>query len=103
MINDEVKQIRERIVTGFSINRIPSKEKDWFIQFAKEEFCDDRGFALKHLIDFYNGLIPSGIEHVEGTVLALEERVKVLEEANAKPIEKKVRKSLDGRTRIGDK
>ena len=89
-------EIRQRIVNGFAINRIPPKTQKAFIEFAKEEFCDDRGMALKFLWDFYAGLIPSGIEHLEAEIMALKQEVASLKE-QPKQEEKKVRKSLDGR------
>jgi len=51
------EDIRSRIVNGFSINRIPPKKKEWFVTFAKEEFCDDRGLLLSKLIDDHKELV----------------------------------------------
>lgn len=101
-MKEEIKNIRERIVNGFSINRIPNKEKKWFIDFASREFCDDRGMALKHLIDFYVGLIPSGVEHLESAVNELQQRVLSIEESINKQPEPVVRTTVDGK-RIGEK
>ena len=101
-MNDDVKQIRERI-TGFAINRIPQKELEWFIEFSKNEFCDDRGMALKHLINFYVGLIPSGIEHVESALNELEERLLKLEKQPEVKEEPKYKTMMDGSKRIEEK
>jgi len=96
-MNGEVKDIRERIVNGFSINRIPDKTKNWFIDFAHEEFCDDRGMLLKHLVDFYIGLIPSGVEHLELAINELQEELDALKkQIETKKEEPKVRNRLDG-------
>lgn len=95
MTEEFSKEIRNKI-TGFSISRIPDKKKDWFIAFAKEEFCDDRGFALVHLIDFYTGIIPSGIEHVESALNELREEVESLKKQLNKTEEKPIKRMIDG-------
>jgi hypothetical protein len=91
--NEKIDRIRERITSSpsLSIARIPKKTLDWFIGFAKEEFCDDRGMAIKHLCDVYNGLIPSGIEHLESAIISLSERVTRLEDTPKEPEKKKHR------------
>ena len=94
---DVAKDIRERIVNGFAISRMPDKKKQWFIAFAKEEFCDDRGMALTHLIDFYIGLIPSGVEHIEEALKTLDERMSVLEKEASKLPEPKFKTMMDGK------
>ena len=94
---EPAEEIRKRIVNGFAINRIPEKEKKWFIKFAEEEFCDDRGMALKHLIDVYTGIISSGMEHIEIELNELANDVELIKQQLNKKEEPKVRKSLDGR------
>ena len=76
---NRIESLKERLSTGFSISRIPKKEKEWFINFSKDEFCDDRGMALKHIIDFYCGLIPVGIEHLEIAIQDLNDRLSKME------------------------
>jgi len=103
MVEEFVKTIKEKMqppIRGFSINRIPKKGLRWFINFAKEEFEDDRGFALKHLIDFYNGLIPSGVEHLEQAFLELKQELDSVKEQIKKTEEEpKVKKTMmDGST-----
>ena len=39
------------------IKRIPPKTKTEFMKLADEEFECDYGFTLKHLLDFYKGII----------------------------------------------
>lgn len=80
--------IRKQIVKSniLVINRIPPKTFDQFKQLADEEFCSDYGMTLKHLIDFYFGLIPSGLEV---TQIQIEELKKKIEEIESKLNEKK--------------
>ena len=104
MTEEHASEIRKRLVTGFAINRIPKKELNWFIKFAKDEFEDDRGFALKHLINVYNGIITTGVEHLENAVENLDARIKALEKEAEKPPEPKYRTMMDGtKQRIGEK
>jgi len=64
--NEKIENIRTRITTpAFSISRIPDKTRKEFMDFADKEFCSDRGMALKHIWDCYNGLITTGVEHLE--------------------------------------
>lgn len=95
---DFVEEIRARISQRYiHITRVPKKTYDIFKDWANEEFCNDYGMALKHLMDFYFGLIPSGVEHLEQAIEALRQDVEVLKLAVAKPKEEvKVRKRLDG-------
>jgi len=95
------KDIRERIINGFAINRIQPDKKKWFIDFAKDNFFDDRGMALNHLIDVYTGLITSGVEHIEIAVSELRTEVNDLkEQLKKKEEEPKEIKSLDGKRRL---
>lgn len=94
MMNEQVQQLRERVINGFSINRIPPKTKAEFIQFAEEEYCGDRGFALDFLWKFYTGVITSGIEHLEQEILLLKEEVEKIKTVKE---EKKGRTMMNGR------
>ena len=97
MTND----IRQRIVNGFAINRVQPDKKKWFIEFSKDNFFDDRGMALSHLIDVYTGIISSGIEHLEIAIGELRTEVNALKEQFKKEEEKpKEKLSLDGKRRI---
>ena len=97
----EAQEIRKRIINGFSISRIPDKEKKWFIEFAEKEFCDDRGMALKFLINSYTGLISSGVEHLEEAIQAiateLEELRQEVRQLKESKEQKKEIRSLDGK------
>lgn len=99
MVNIDVDSIRDRIVERYiHISRVPKKVEEGFKAWAKEEFCSDYGLAFKHLWDFYNGLIPSGVEHLEEAIEQLSNRLAVLE---LKPVEDEPTvKRLDGRGKI---
>jgi len=95
------KDIRERIINGFAINRIQPDKKKWFIEFSKDNFFDDRGMALSHLIDVYTGIISSGTEHLEIAISELRTEVNDLkEQLKKKEEEPKEIKSLDGKRRL---
>ena len=81
------------------MSRVPKKTLDRFFQLCTEEaFCSDRGMLLKYLIDFHDGIIPSGIEHLEIQIEALNYEVTQLK---SKEIEDKAkikrRRTLSGR------
>jgi hypothetical protein len=61
-----------------SIQRIPNKTLEMFRSIAKEEFVNDYGLFLKHLLDFYTGLIPKGWEHLEYDIESLKGEVEQL-------------------------
>ena len=92
------EEIRKRITDGLRISRLPEKTKKEFIEFANDEFCGDFGMALKHLFDFYKGIIGSGNEHIEEALTNLNERLVVLENkpVEEKKPEEKAKKRLNG-------
>lgn len=96
-MNEKIEQIRERITNppDLVINRVPKNTLDRFKQLASvDEFSKDYGMTLKHLIDVYVGLVPTGVEHLESDIEALKVRLSELEN---KGIEKKnVIRTLDG-------
>lgn len=98
---EQVEKIREKLkrnsYPSLSINRIPTKSYDAFIKLAESDFCKDYGMALKYLIDFHEGLIPSGIEHLEYAINDLTERLNRLEEKDKQPQTKSI-KTIGGRT-----
>ena len=96
-MNERVEELREKITTGFGINRVPKKTMDWFLKLSEEEFCDDRGMCLKYLHDVYEGIIGSGIEHLEASIVDLNRRLSAVEDKVLKPVvEKPKRTRLDG-------
>ena len=97
----EVKKFLDKVKPDLIINRIPKKTLEAFKELAKEEFCDDFGFTLKWLMDFYLGALGKGHERAESLALqALEETAELrgnLSEGNEKTMnvagqEMKVRK-----------
>ncbi len=95
-LKEQIKVIKEKLNgQKLFIQRVPKNTFLWFKEFANdEEFCGDYGFALKHLCDFYKGIIESGIDHLEMEVISLKERLDNLEK---KPEEKKTRTMMDGK------
>ena len=61
----EVKKFLDKVKPDLTINRIPKKTLEAFKELAKEEFCEDYGFTLKWLMDFYLGAIGKGFERAE--------------------------------------
>lgn len=97
----DAEEIRQRIITNrrsmdIHITRVPLPTYESFREWAKEEFCFDYGMALKHLWDFYNGLIPTGWEHLEVELEAQKKEIELLKAEVFKPKEEKIRKRLDG-------
>lgn len=81
---------------SLKIDRIPRDTKIAFKKFAKEQFCDDFGMALKWLID---GLLSKDNEAIILKLSELEERIILLEQKeNVEPVvePKMGRRMLDG-------
>jgi len=105
-MTDEKKEVTEKLlnirnrITGepaLSISRIPEKTRKDFINFAKNEFCSDRGMCLKFLLDNYQGLITTGVEHIELELSVqherqneFDERLSKLETKEEKPKKKRL-------------
>jgi len=96
-VRKKIDELREKVGSGFGINRCPKKTMDWFFRFAEEEFCNDRGFALKFLVDFYTGVLDAGNEHLEASIVDLNRRLSVVEDKVLKSVEEKPKRTrLDG-------
>ena len=97
----EEKKIIDRKHPFIYMDRVPNRTFDAFMKLAKEEFCNDYGMTLKYLVDFYQGIIPVGNEHLELELsnLKLEiEQIKVqLKEKVVVEEKKSTRKMLNGR------
>jgi hypothetical protein len=76
------------------IKRIPEQTKKEFLEFAKSEFCDDFGFALKHIWDTYKGVMNFELSETIAHLQSLEERIEALEQS--KEQEKTGIRMLDG-------
>ena len=93
---EEIRKIRSQIsAKSLSISRIPPKVLERFYDIS-EDFCADYGMTLKFLIDFYDGIIVSGVDELAEEIASLKARMSVLEEEKNKP-KKKV--MLDGTKR----
>ncbi len=87
----------------FSISRLPNKTKEYFKKLADEEFCSDYGMTLKYLCDLQSGLLPTGNELAELADAKAEEALSQIAELRAmvaKPQEKKVIKTVDGKEKV---
>ena len=81
-----------------SIQRVPKKTIRNFKEFAKEDFCGDYGMALKFLMDFYTGVIQSGLEDIEAKVEFCMNEISELKQDVSKP-EQKFKVMADGTKR----
>ncbi len=68
-----------------TISRIPSKTKEEFINFCKEELSNDFGMGIKWLWDFYTGILGKGHERAEAIANEALERIASLESQLAEP------------------
>ena len=110
MVRNELsEELRNRLMTkkySLNISRIPKNTYERFIEIASEEdFCKDYGMTLKYLLDFHDGIVLHGQEHVEARLNALEQEITVLKGKHTsekdKPV-KAVKTMLSGKTvRIG--
>ena len=101
-IEEKIEEIKGKM-TGkqLFIQNVPKRTFDRFKEMSNsEDFMNHYGFLLKHLVDFYDGMITSGVEHLEAEILNLQERISALEQK--KPEEKKARTMCDGKE-IGGK
>ena len=49
---NKIREIQERVkANGIVMNRVPDSTRQEFINFSKEEFCDDRGMCFKYIWD----------------------------------------------------
>jgi hypothetical protein len=98
--NEKIEMIRERIgIKTLSMNSVPDSTYKRFIDMANNEFCGHYGLALKHLQDFYDGLIPTGYEHLEIEISRIIEEVEKIKEEMSrqnKEDDKNIKKMLDG-------
>lgn len=99
-VEEDIKEIKEKIKHPvLHIGRIPKKTYMEFVKLAEEEFCSDYGMAMKFLYDFYVGLIPTGIEHLEIELERQNSEIEKIKEVVFKKEEKKPSTRLDGTKR----
>lgn len=87
---------------GYIIKNVPRKAYDFFIKLCNEEFDGKTGMTLKHLVDFYQGLVPVGTEHLEIMIEELSQRLSKIEQNIEEKKEEKpvTRKMLSGEEKI---
>ena len=92
----EIEKIKDKIHGNrLVISNVPKNTLIRFKEIASDEdFMEHYGFTLKYLVDFHDGIIQSGVEHIEGEVQLLKEEVEGLKQ---KPTEKKHRTMMDGK------
>lgn len=95
---DAVLKFKERFKEpSLSINSVPQPSLDFFLSFSREEFDGHRGMALKWLIDFYHGVMPSK-EDLIAEIDALRQEVRRIEEKTAeRPKQTNVRRTVSGK------
>lgn len=98
----DVKDIKDKIARKYPylyIDRMPLKTFEVFKKMARDDFCSDYGMTLKHLIDFYQGIVPVGNEHLELEMAQI--RQELLDIKKSLTVEKeeqnKPKKRLNGR------
>jgi len=93
-----IEGIKEKITykpPDLIINRVPKITLLRFKELGRsDEFVGDYGFLLKYLVDVHDGIINTGIEHLEEGQEILNRRLEALE---TKPEEKKTRTMCDGK------
>lgn len=81
--------------TSLHISRLPPQVKKEFKEFSNKEFCNDFGFAFKHIWDFYKGIMNSEIQELTMRIEELENEMALqretpknvqVEEQESKPI-----------------
>jgi len=96
-IQEQIKKLRKELKKqpDLAIQRVPNKTEFKFKKLAQEEFCNDYGMCLKFLIDFYEGMLPTGNEAVFAKLEEHEQRLTVLETKPKEP--EKVIRTLSGK------
>ena len=81
-MEEKIEEIKDKIrkhSKEIFIERVPLKTHKRFMELAHgDEFCGDYGFLLKYFVDFHDGLLPLGNEHLEIEVSVLKEEVEKL-------------------------
>jgi hypothetical protein len=97
MNEEKIDEIKEKVsLGGLYINRVPKKTRTEFIEWAKEEFCDDRGMALKWLMDFRNGLLSNPNQILMEQMSMMAQEIESLKSVPQEQQKKKVIRSVGG-------
>lgn len=106
MVDEEKLEMMKQMlgVRSIGIRAIPEKTYKRFSELANTDFCGHYGLTLKFLIDFYDGAVPMGNEHLELQINSiidefekLSARVDTMEKKNETDNKKEVgRKMMDG-------
>ena len=101
-LEKDIELIKERISRkpDLIITRIPPKVLERFKDFAYSEFCGDYGMAIRFLMDYLEGLLPTGLEQIQGRIMILEAEIAELKKAIPKSEEQKKPHNMMGQ-RIG--
>ena len=81
-----------------TISRTPTKTKEEFLAWCKNELSNDFGMGLKWLWDFYTGILGKGSERAEAKADEALEQIAELKSSEGK--EKKTIKTLDGNEKV---
>ena len=94
--------IRDRLTKNgpsLHIDRLPLKTRDTFVGLAKTDHCDDYGFTVKFLLDFYLGYFTQGNDELKQQVISLSQEVANLKADKDKEV-KKGRTMMNGMVRV---
>lgn len=88
-------------VPDLIINNVPRNTLNKFINMAQsDDFGGNYGFTLKHLIDFYEGIVPLGTEHLEQEIIAIKQELQELRQNQTPAAEEpKGKRMCDGTSR----
>lgn len=95
--NGKIEEIKKKVEEGLYLNRVPPKTRKEFIEWCKEEFCDDRGMGLKWLMDFKLGLLSNPNQLLSEQIEFLMNEIEQLKAVPKEEPKKKVIRSLSGR------
>jgi len=57
------------------MDRVPSIEAKWFMDYSHSYFCGDYGMCFKHIIDNFRGMTPVGYEELQEQIDELKSRI----------------------------
>lgn len=106
-----VEQIKNKMSTvdipGVPMSRVPRRCRVWFIDYAKDYFCDDRGLCFKHICDTFRGMTPVGYYELQQQIEVLSNELNMVKSTMLVENKDNVIKMADGTekrlNRTGDK